>query len=208
MRIVLKYLPWALVALLTAMLVLLSSRHRKLREDFLEHRRSDGRAAVGMFVPAFTAKTVTGEDRTVGTPVPGGAQILLYLTSTCPYCKLTLPYWKQLPQRLAARPAPKTELLAVTTDSVGAAEAYARANTLPFLLVPFPDRKLMAMYRAFSTPQTVVIDSTGRVIYSRHGVITNMTAIDSVITAATEKRPMRKPTPAPANVNTKAEGSS
>src|ERR1035437_3097884 len=114
MRIVLKYLPWALVALLTAILVVLSSRHRKLREDFLEHRRADGRAAVGMFVPAFTAKTTTGEDRTIRAPAPGGSQILLYLTSTCPYCKVTLPFWKRLPERLAARPASKTELIAVT----------------------------------------------------------------------------------------------
>ncbi len=206
MRIVLKYLPWALVAVLTVTLVVLSSKHRKLREDFLEHRRADGRAAVGMFVPMFTAKTTDGADRTIGSPATGGSQILLYLTSTCPYCKVTLPYWKQLPQRLAARSALKTELIGVTTDSVSTAAGYAQANALPFVLVPFPDRKLEAMYRAFSTPQTVVIDSTGRVIYARHGVIGTVAAIDSVIAAATDKRPAVRSTRAGSTSNGKPAG--
>jgi len=87
--------------------------------------------------------------------------------------------------------SPRVQVVALTTDSMRAAAAYAESNQLPFPLVPFTTPKIISLYRAFSVPQTVVIDSNGRVLFSRNGVINTKQALDSVVAAAVKPEPRR-----------------
>jgi len=136
-------------------------------------------------VPAFVGASVKGDSLTVGQRPPHERQVLFFLTSTCPYCRETLPHWKQLAERLSTsrRTSPRVQVVALTTDSMRTAAAYAESNQLSFPLVPFPTPKFISLYRAFSVPQTVAIDSDGRVLFSRSGVINTRLVLDSVIAA-------------------------
>lgn len=184
--------PWLLLTLACAVLVLLGLKHRRLREDFIDHRRADGRLQAGMYVPAFHGTSVTNDSIAVGAPPFSGRQVVVLLTAACPFCRQSLPSWNALASALAAVPqgTVATRLVGLTTDSLPVAESYAMQHKLGFPLVPFPSRKHVALYRAFTVPQTIVLDWDGRVLHSRHGVVESKAAIDSVI-AAVNRPPIR-----------------
>lgn len=183
---------WVLLAGSAAMLVLLGVRHRTLRESFHEHRRTDMRVQRGQYVPSFKGITAAADESlTVGQGPVGSRQVLIFLTSTCPYCRQTLPFWKRMAGQLAdsITAGSPVRILALTTDSLTVAKEYARINQLPFPLVPLEGMRLVSMYRAFVVPQTIVIDHEGRVLLARHGVIETQQALDSVIKAAVNAKP-------------------
>lgn len=182
----LNLLPWALLFLSALVLAALGVKYRTLRQDFLEHRRADTRLQRGAYVPLFAGVSATGDSLVVGQP-PAGRQVLIFLTSTCPFCRETLPFWKQM-ARLSQSSSWSREhvpILALTTDSMTVARAYATRNELPFPLVPFPSRKFASMYRGFTVPQTIVVDAEGRVLLARHGVINMTQAVDSIMAVLT-----------------------
>lgn len=196
LRNVAKRLPWVLLVLASATLVAIGTRHRALRESFLDHRRADMRVQHGGYVPAFTALSVSGEVVTVGESQMQGRQVLIFLTSACPFCRETLPTWKRMAERLSSSvPGQNVQLVALTTDSMKTAKAYAVSNRLPFPLVPFPNRRSAWLYRGLVVPQTIVIDHDGRVLFARHGVVNTTNAVDSIIAAVRGDRGDRGGTP-------------
>jgi hypothetical protein len=52
-------------------------------------------------------------------------------------------------------------------------------------VVRFPEPRLARLYRAAVVPQTVVLNSEGRVLYARTGLLDSAAALDSVFRAAT-----------------------
>jgi hypothetical protein len=52
-------------------------------------------------------------------------------------------------------------------------------------VLTFPERKLMALYRTEVTPETIVLDGAGRVLYARTGLLDGAAVVDSVLRAAT-----------------------
>lgn len=185
-----KQLPWILLALASVVLVALGVRYRALRESFLDHRRADMRVQDGAYVPAFTASSVTGETVTVGESQMQTRQVLIFLTTACPFCRETLPSWKRMANRLSSSPVlgQSVQLVALTTDSEKMAKEYAMANELPFPLVPFPNRRIAWLYRGLVVPQTIVIDHDGMVLFARHGVVNTAEAVDSIIAAVRDDR--------------------
>ncbi len=57
---------------------------------------------VGMYVPAVTLPSVTGDSVLLGGPSVGHVQILFVFTTTCQYCKASLPAWKRIASELTA----------------------------------------------------------------------------------------------------------
>lgn len=184
---------WVLLVLTCAVIFILGLKHRQLRNDFLDHRRADGRLQAGMYVPSFGARSVTSDSLVVGTHDPHGRQVVIFLTASCPFCQRSLPSWKGLASRLehVSNGRPATRLIALTTDSAQVAASYARAHGLSFPLVSFPSRKLTSLYRGYTVPQTVVLDSDGRVLLARHEVIESQAAVDSVFAVVNSPVPRR-----------------
>lgn len=185
-----KVIPWVLLSLSAIVLVALGVKYRTLREDFVEHRRADTRLQRGAYVPSFTGLSTGGDSVAVGNAFSGERQVLIFLTSTCPFCRETLPAWKGMAGRLSDSSfvGQGVRVLGLTTDSLSDATKHAEANDLPFPLVPFPNRNLVSLYRGFTVPQTIVVDAEGRVIFARHGVIRTAQAVDSILAALAPPR--------------------
>lgn len=79
----------------------------------------------------------------------------------------------------------------IALDPDGPLDAYRREHHLAFPIVTFPAEKLRRLYRARSVPLVVLLDSTGRVLYSRLGALEDEAAIDSVLDALKAPDPMR-----------------
>ena len=180
------FLPWMLLSMTVLTLVSLAIKHSALRENYLAHRRADMRIQQGSYVPPFRAVAVSGDSVAIGEPPLGTRQVLFLLNSACPFCRATLPRWKEIATKLATPSftSVRAEVVGLTTDSLSVAERYSKANQPGFPVVVLPTSNLKSLYRAYVVPQTVILDQEGRVVFARHGVISTSEAIDSIVTAA------------------------
>jgi len=143
----------------------------------------------GYSVPTFETATIDGDSVTVGR-ADHGRQFLIFFTTECPYCRASVDAWNRI-TAAAQREIPDVASLGIALDPDGPLDAYRREHHLVFPIVKFPDEKLRRLYRARSVPLVVLLDSTGRVLYSRLGALENEVAIDSVLYALNASDPVR-----------------
>jgi peroxiredoxin len=193
-----SFAPKALTIALIVLVLALSYRNHSLRAEFIDHRRSDMRAERGDFIPTFTTRATDGQILTVAHNEDSTArQVVFVLTSTCPYCRQTLPSWGRITTRLRATGARPVSVIALTSDSLAEAKRFASAQQFAFPVVPFPERKLVTLSHARVVPQTLILNAEGRVIFSRRGVIATRAAEDSIVDAALRVLPAKKATRKP-----------
>jgi peroxiredoxin len=184
-----ELLPWLLLLTCAGMLLWIGVRHRQLRLDLSNHRSDAARIQRGDFVPAFEGVSTAGERIQIA---PGNArqvQIVYLLTSSCPYCRATLPLWSELARVVRSDSSlSDVRVIGLTSDSAHVAQAFADSAALPFPLVQFPELRLLALFKGQVVPQTAVLRGDGRVLYVRHQAITDRRAIDSVLVAISSAR--------------------
>lgn len=176
-----QILPLALAGAL-ALVALLGTQSRSMRDRIVALERRAFLPYAGMVVPAVKATTLTGDTITIGDPPSGGRQVLLFLTTTCGYCRETLPAWRQLAAALRSS-AEGVEVIGVSLDSPAATVEYVRKESLTFPIVELPDARMRSLYRAKGVPITLVVGDGGRVLHSRMGALTTQSATDSVFAA-------------------------
>ena len=182
-----RLLPYIGLALAAGMVVLLAAQKRALIRDYNELNRRYRQAATelrpGQYVPAFQTATLEGQPVTVGELPAPGRQVLLVYTTTCQFCLATIPAWKRIKATADTMRSVQASVYGVSLDSVDVTRKYVAQHALPYPTVRFPNQKLESMYRASAVPLTLVIDETGRTIYSRLGELKEGVAVDSVLAA-------------------------
>jgi peroxiredoxin len=172
-----------LVLALTGALALVATlgvQSRGMRRSIVALERRAFLPYAGMVVPAVEVTTLVGEPLTIGDPPLEGRQVLLFFTTTCGYCRQTLPAWQQLADTLGARgPA----VVGVSLDSLRPTLDYVREHWLTFPVVELADARMRALYRAKGVPITLVVAEGGRVVHARMGALTTQGAVDSVLAA-------------------------
>jgi len=181
-----------IVALSTALVlalvlvVVLGRRLDALGEEYRKVRRLASRLHADSVVPAFRAATLNGDSVTIGEATGAYTrQVLLVLTTTCPYCKATLPIWARLADSLTRLPNHSIQVIAISLDSLEPTRRYVAEHGLTFPVVTFPTAKLRRLYRAGTVPETIVLDKDGRVLHARTGVLSVPAVLDSIYKAAT-----------------------
>jgi thiol-disulfide isomerase/thioredoxin len=150
------------------------------------------------YVPPVPASFLTGDTITLGAPPSGTRQVMLVFTTTCPYCRASLPAWQSLAERADSLrnigiSAPR--IVGLSLDSIDATTAYVQEHALNFPVTQFESRRNQALYRTRSVPLILIVDSDSRVAYSRMGVLTTSAALDSVWRAAMGEYPPRPSLP-------------
>jgi peroxiredoxin len=172
---------------LAAALALVVALTIRLGQSRAEHRKTRRLAAYlhpGSYVPPVIAVTLAGDSLVLGeTPTAEERQVLLLFTTTCQYCKATLPTWRALADSLQ-RSDPRIRVIGVSLDSLRLARSYADSNHLTFPVVAMPSRKHRILYRAGAVPQTIVLDHDGQVRYATVGTLRVPAVLDSVYRAA------------------------
>ncbi len=177
-----KVLTFVLVASLVAasgLVVKLSMQQRTLldRVGTLTTRVRDPH--VGFYVPAVTVESVAGDSVRLGEVPSGNAQVLLVFSTTCRFCRASLPQWRRMASQLSGLSG--VEILGVSVDSAQVTQRYLVEHHLEFQVVSVTDRKLRALYRSNVLPQTLVIDEQGQVQYAHLGALTETSVTDSII---------------------------
>ncbi|MDX2057327.1 MAG: TlpA disulfide reductase family protein [Gemmatimonadales bacterium] len=180
-----------LLVLTTGVSVVLAHRLDQLSAAYREVRVLATTLHKGSVVPAFATESMTGDPIVVGeTTDSSRKQVLFVFTTTCPYCKASLPAWRRVAEALGTSGG--ASIVGISLDSADATSAYVAEHGLRFDIVQFPSRRIKRLYRAGMVPQTVVLDFDGHVVHSRVGLLQIGPATDSVLAA------VRGPPPPPA----------
>lgn len=164
-----RLLPWALVVGLAA-LALIGWRRAALLRLEVASCEAAARAAgaseveplrLGREVPEFTARSTEGEVIRVAARGQGPCLLLIYEPS-CPRCEAALPTWIRLHDQLRSMGSEVSVIGLSIADSYTSVR-HAREQGIPFPVVPFPSRELVAAYGIRQVPVAAVIDNDGRV---------------------------------------------
>lgn len=167
-----------------ALVVALGLKNRSLRAQYADLLERVTWPHAGMYVPRFEAVTLAGDSVTVGEAPDDGAQVLFFFTTTCPYCRASVPYWKRIHAALAGDTG--VEVYGVQLDSLHLGPPYVRQHGIEYPVVGLEDRGMVSRYRIRRVPMTLVVDGEGRVRYARRGQLGGPAAADSVIAAVRE----------------------
>ena len=174
------------VALLaaSALIVVLATRHQRLTEAYRTLRLRTSLPSAGAVVPTFRALTLDGDSITIGEgPDPLARQVLFVLTTSCPFCRQTLPTWARIADSVSTLRQGQVVVAAISLDSLGLTQDYVRQHQLRYPVVLFPAKKLRRLYRASAVPQTLVLDHEGRILYARTGLLEPQAVVDSIFAA-------------------------
>lgn len=171
-------LPTVALVVTTALVIVLSLRVRATEQDLREMSVMARSLPIGSYVPIVTVPDVTGDSVSIGPT--GSTQVLLFFTTSCRFCEASIEAWLELVR--GARDLPGVKVLAISLDSVTATTPFLRSNDLDITTALFLEPRVRSFYRVTSVPRTVVIDGSGRALYSRSAVFT-MAAADSVLRA-------------------------
>jgi len=161
----------AMVVALSLVLVLAYQNHALMRRQG-ELRDRLTRPTVGMYVPAFNALGTSGEPMPVGAPRATRFQLIFVLNSRCPWCARSIPQWNEIAQSLGSRLGnSNVDIVGLSRDSLAEASRYSLRTTLSFPLGVFPDRRTMILTKATAVPATLLINSSGRVVYAHVGAV-------------------------------------
>jgi peroxiredoxin len=174
------------VALLVAaaLVVTLGLQKRSLSAEYMELLQRERLPYEGLWVPTFQATTLTGEPVVIGRAEEGTRQVLFLFDTTCPFCRTSLPAWKNLSDRLASIGEPVVHVYGISLSPDAETRLYVEEQRLTFPVLRFPEEKLRLLYRANGVPQVIVLNHEGRVIHTRPGELEEGAALDSVFAAA------------------------
>ena len=188
-----RVMAFGLIAV-SALCIALATEFRDLSRSYDVLRQRSGLPHAGYFMPTFSARTMAGDSVQIGaTSGVRHRQLVFVLTTTCPYCRQTLPIWAALADSVRRLSGWTVDVVGISLDSVDVTRTYGETHGVAYPLVTFPSRKLKQLYRARAVPQTLVLDEEGRVLYARTGLLEPAATLDSVYRALQWTRPAPRP---------------
>ncbi len=158
---------------LSAMLVKLTMENRDLRARLAATTMSD--AEHRGYLPPIRTQSV--RDRDSVAIASGERQTLLVFTTTCGFCRETVPVWREL---LLERGS-TSGVIGVSLDPEPATRSYLASNPLPVPVVSLSERE-QSLLGLGPVPRILSIDERGKLTYARTGSLAGVTAaaMDSV----------------------------
>lgn len=192
-------IAWSLAALLVvsvALLVRVSLGKQSAEREWNDLYELAWNAHAGMYVPVYEGRTTEGDPVRLGEAESGERQVLLFFTTSCPYCEASVPTWKALGEHVAGRE--DARIVGVAIDSLPAARRYEHDHALTYPVVTMNSPRFARLFRVSGVPLTMIVDPDGRVTYARRGEFGEAVLIDSV--RAVLDRAPREATPVPVTV--------
>jgi hypothetical protein len=165
-------------------LVVLSLEVHALRDQAAELRRRKALPYVGQVQPTVRAMSLAGDSVVMGETTPGRAQLLIFFSSSCPFCLANVPTWKRLADTLRADRAHRFDIVWVALSPADSARRWATHHGVIDPVVRFPDGKTRAVYRVKGVPITLLTDERGQIMYMHPSVFNSRAAADSLLAVA------------------------
>lgn len=136
----------------------------------------------GTYLPEVTLPSIAGDSLHIAGGNTGRRQVLIYFTTECPYCRASLSSWNRLARDLEGR----ASVVGISMSGEDSTAAYSASNHLSFPVIVIPKEafRLRSLLRTAIVPATVVVDTDGRVLFARLGVVESPVVADSIREAA------------------------
>jgi len=152
-------LVMVLILALLALNVSLVIQNRNLRSDGTAGRRSVALKA-GTIVPALSGLDLDGNKITLDYQNDPRKAVMLVFSPRCGYCTDNMPNWQAIAQSLDRK---LFRIMAVSTTNEGVKEYITQHTLRDVPVIADVDPKNRVSYEMNVTPQTILIDSQGRV---------------------------------------------
>jgi thiol-disulfide isomerase/thioredoxin len=117
-------------------------------------------------------------------------QLVFIMTTLCPFCKETIPIWKDL----VARVGMSVPILAISLDSKDSTLAYAKNNDVSFpLAVPLDVGQFKKKNKISGVPLTLVRENTGKVLRLWLGKLDAQKALEVERSTSTDPAKEKQP---------------
>jgi thiol-disulfide isomerase/thioredoxin len=186
------------IVAVSSLVVLLARRVVDLSRAYSELRTRSSLPHAGYVVPTIQVGALNGDSLVVGQLADsGGRQVVFVFTTTCPYCRATLPVWELVFDSVSRGATNGVQVVAMSLDSTTVTSAYAEEHRLHYPIAFFPDWKAVRFFRARVVPQTLVLSHLGEVLYSHVGLLEKGPGLDSLFRSLAAgvqpARPLRGP---------------
>lgn len=180
-----RAVPYVVLSAAAGLVLILASQLRAVRADLVEWRNRAERPYAGMVVPAFTATTLAGDQVRIGENTEAGRQVLFIFNTKCAYCRMMIPIWNELVDRIHAQSDMRVQIFGISLDGEKETRQYASQEGLRYPVLTATDARFVSLYRVQGIPLTMVLDSEGRVLHARSGSfpLENRLAADSILAA-------------------------
>lgn len=132
----------------------------------------------GMYVPVYGGLSTAGDTVAIGDVPSGHRQLLYFFTTSCPYCRASVPMWKTLGKSAGSRD--DVDVYGVAVDSSHALTDYEREHDLTYPVIRMANARFARLFRVSGVPLTMIVDPGGQVAYARRGEFSSRALIDSV----------------------------
>jgi thiol-disulfide isomerase/thioredoxin len=138
-------------------------------------RAQEGGIALGAAAPGAAVETLDGRAADLGALIQGKPAVLEFWATWCPLCKELEPQFEAAHKKYAGR---VTFVSVGVKDNQSAAKqkAYAESKHLGGEFVFDRDGKAVAAYKTPHTSYVVVVDASGKVVYTGVGPEQNIDA--------------------------------
>jgi len=165
-----------------AILVLMLGRaNRTLRDQNEELLHRVRTPQPGHYVPLISGITQQGDTVILGGGRDEEVELLFFFSTTCPFCRETIPAWNQIAESVGSRSG--IQVVGVALDTPDQVEVYSYDRGLRFDVLPLADRRNADLFGARAVPLTMVVGADGRIGYARQGPISMQVVVDSVLNA-------------------------
>lgn len=161
-------------AILAVLLMVTSAMLVKFRVDNHELRMEA--ASIGVrpppptYVPALSLATLDGNAIKLAS---GRRQTFLVFSTTCGFCRETMPVWRTLLKSLPT----DGRVVALSLDSENDTRTYLDEEPLPIPIVALGEKE-RSLFGLGPVPHMMTVDEQGRIVYARTG---SLAGVDSAV---------------------------
>jgi thiol-disulfide isomerase/thioredoxin len=168
-RLYSTFLHLALIVL-AVQVVMLTIQNRKLKQ--VQSASIADQIKIG---DTLTLRQLAVVDPRKMLDTTSGKQLVFIMTTSCPFCKQTLPIWNEL----AARVTHSISVIGISLDSRDSTLAYMKSNDISFpLAISLDVGKFKKMNKITGAPITLIRESGGKVLQLWIGKLDKQKALE------------------------------
>ncbi len=152
--------------------IILSVQNKQLKEKLDSITVDKNVLQKGETANIFSAYNLSsGRQENVSFTNSPGQKTLLFIFSThCSACKINLPNWLNLSKYYFEK---NVRVIGISIDPANPTNEYIESNHFNFPVLIAYDPKFKFDYKAYITPQTIIVDDNGFIIKSYPGILDN-----------------------------------
>ncbi len=163
---------------LTALVIVLGRQTNAMKGEVDRLTELQQSLPPGFLAPAIEVPTAQGDTIRLGKAT-GQGLIYFVFNTRCPHCGASVPAWKEVQSKIEQSAG--FRLLGISLDRPEETRRFLERHRFRVETAILEDPRAQDIHRFRRVPQTLFLDSNGRVIFSRVGRLDSAATVDSIL---------------------------